>query len=123
MKSRASINRTPRTITWLSGGNAYAHAANAQVVRWELKNGLSVQYPVVATGKGFADVLGGSVLAGTRRSVIVLADSDDVPGIAILKEHKAKRVLGFILGGTPAISSKLAAQISTATGAGGAVKA
>ena len=104
-----------KTVTWLTGKDAYA--TNAAVVSWELKNGMTAQYPVVATyAKGFADALGGSALAGSKKSVIVLADSASAPGVKLLVSNKAARVQGYVLGGEGTISAQLMSQIATATG-------
>ena len=104
-----------KTVTRLEGADAYA--TNVKVVEWELKNGLNAEYPVVATYvKGFADALGGSALAGSKKSVIVLADSVTAPGIKTLAARKADRVQGYVLGGPATISDSLLKQIATTTG-------
>ena len=101
-------------VKWIEGTSAYN--TNGKVVAWEFSNGLTAKYPVVATAKGFADALGGSALAGSKKSVIVLADSASAPGVSILKANKAKRVQGYVLGGESTISAKLMSQIASATG-------
>ena len=118
--SQLKGNTGVKSVTWLTGSTPYA--TNDKVVAWELGNGLDASHPIVATyAKGFADALGGSALAGSKDSIIVLADSSNDPGIKTLVSHKNERVLGYILGGPSTISDALAKQISASTGAGGTV--
>ena len=103
-----------KTITRLEGKDAYA--TNGKVVAWELANGMTGEYPIVATyAKGFADALGGSALAGSKGSVIVLADDAKAAGISSLVSTKGQRIQGYFLGGPGSVSDSLAATIEKKT--------
>lgn len=104
-----------KTVKWLTGKDAYETNGNA--VAWELANGMTAKSPVVATAKGFADALGGSVLAGKAGSVVVLADSASDAGVAQLAAKRSQIERGFFLGGTGSVPESLAKAIEKKTGA------
>ena len=84
-------------------GGVDRYETSAEVALWECARGFSWACPLVASGKGFADALAGSALAGSYRSPLLLADGADGPHARVLAQTRSSFVGGTLLGGVRAL--------------------
>ena len=103
------------SYTRLGGHDRYE--TSAIIAKWSLEEnqGMTVAYPVVATGLNFPDALAGAPLAGSLNSIIVLADGSTAPGISTLFRYRDARAEGYMLGSEKSVSESLAKDISART--------
>ncbi|MDR1088005.1 MAG: S8 family serine peptidase [Coriobacteriales bacterium] len=105
--------------TQLGGGYAYERLAGADryetsniIAAWSRARGLTLSHVALTTGEQFPDALCGAALCGKNRSVILLA-SDTPGGYAAIDGNLTGAgsfvELGYILGGTAAVSDSTAA--------------
>lgn len=76
---------------------------------------MTLSNPVIATGLDFPDALAGAALAGSRNSVIMLADDSSAPSISTLFTWREQREQGYILGSEESISETLSTDIASRT--------
>ncbi|MGI6217648.1 MAG: cell wall-binding repeat-containing protein [Coriobacteriales bacterium] len=106
----------------LSGGDRYQ--TSAVIADYSVANSDSISYDgmLVATGMNFPDALSGGALAGRRGTVLMLVDSATKRSSAgeycinnVVKKNASKISTGTFLGGTGAVSGKLAAKVEGAS--------
>ena len=85
------------------------------VAEYAAAHGLGYAHPAVATGKDFPDALAGAAFAGSRGSVLLLADGKASPTVELLAGRKREIDSGYFYGGTLAVSEELADYIVKAT--------
>jgi hypothetical protein len=102
----------PNKAERVSGADRYA--TSADVAEWAAENGLGWGWPVVATGRDFADALSAAAVCGAKRSVLLLADSVDAPTIGLLRQNRSRVVRAYVAGGTSAVSSAVESAVRNA---------
>lgn len=99
----------------IAGSDRYATAA--LIIDLELADGMTLQHVAVATGKNFPDALAGAALCGHKNAVLALtkdksASASEYPGLAgITPRLDAEVELGYLLGGSTAVSETLEAYL------------
>lgn len=101
------------SVTRLAGADRYE--TSAKIAKWAMSNGLSLARPSVATGQNYPDALAGAALAGSKGSVLLLADKTSDPTVALLSSRKSSVASGYFFGGTSAVTPALASHIEKVT--------
>ena len=99
--------------TRLGGDDRYG--TSALVAEYAAAHGLGYAHPAVASGANFPDALAGAALAGSRGSVLLLADGKAAPTVEQLAGRKLDVESGYFYGGTLVVTEELADYIVEAT--------
>ncbi len=102
------------TVTRVGGRDRYETAA--KVSASTMPKGVPVAY--VASGEGFADALSGAALAGSQKAPVLLTPGASLPPATVteLKRLQPQRIV--VLGGTGAVSPRVATQLASLTKGG-----
>ena len=93
------------SYTRLSGGTRYETAK--AIANWELKHGMNLDYPAIATGSNFPDALVGSFSCGLDGSILLLADNGNLSALSVLKGKSSAVDEVAVLGGEKAVSQQV----------------
>ena len=95
-------------------GGATAVDTSAEIARYGLSMGMSVDRMAVATSQNYPDALSGAALCGHHRAVLVLADEKAPANVSFPKPYKKRISRGYILGGEGVVSNRIRTQLERA---------
>ncbi|TRW44384.1 cell wall-binding repeat-containing protein [Georgenia yuyongxinii] len=95
------------TVSRLHGGDRYATAANISAAAFD--EGVPVAY--VASGRGYADALAGTPVAGRDDAPILLVDTNTVPDTIKTELGRLKPGRIVVLGGSSVVSDAVLTQL------------
>lgn len=99
-------------VTRLAGVDRYA--TSVAVATWAGDNGLSWTQTTLAAGRDFPDSLAGAAFAGSKGSVMLLADSSSKLAADVLSSHKGAIQRLFVLGGEVSMPASLVQDLQRA---------
>lgn len=97
-----------------SGNTRYD--TSAEIAKWTVNNGLSMNGTVYATGMNFPDALAAGPLAGKSKAVTLLVDGANSPAIPFSANYKDKVGNAYVVGGINAVNQDTANAIADSLG-------
>lgn len=92
-----------RNVERVYGATAYE--TSVAVARWQLRHGMTLNAPGVATGKTYYDALVGAALCGHNNSVLVITSSSNRVALTDFIASNRKNIPGgYVFGGPVAVS-------------------